>query len=210
MRRTIDTGSVVTEAEYLRVRTLVMGPDRLDEDRLLAQAGVPPRFLHAAHPRAVEVGNALLEGRNAYLCGPVGTFKTTLACAALRQVVRHGAACRFLPTRRLLDELKASFRDGSDVLAAYSGTPVLVLDDLGKEPAKGWCLERLFALVDERHNRMLPTLVTTQYEPGALIARLAREGDRDTATAIVSRLRQNCLKVATEGRDTRAPERGQR
>ena len=209
MRRTtdtgIDTGSVVTEAEYLRIRTLVMGPDRVDEDRALSEAGVPPRFLHAMHPRAVEVGNALLDGQNAYACGPVGTFKTTLACAALRQVVRHGTRCRFVPTRRLLDELKAAIRDGSDPLPAYERVPVLVLDDLGKEPATGWCLERVFALVDERSSRMLPTMATTQYEPGALIDRLAREGDRDTATAIVSRLRQDCLKVATSGSDARRP-----
>ena len=75
-RRTIATGSVLTEAEYLRVRTLVMGPDRSSEDEALSRAGVPPRFLHAAHPRAVEVGNALLDGMNAYACGPVGTRKT--------------------------------------------------------------------------------------------------------------------------------------
>ena len=204
-RRTIDTGSVLTEAEYLRVRTLVMGPDRSSEDEALSRAGVPPRFLHAAHPRAVEVGNALLDGMNAYACGPVGTRKTTLACAALRQVVRHGTRCLFVPTRRLIDELKAAIRDGSDPLPAYQGTPVLVLDDLGKEPATGWCLERIFALVDERSARMLPTMATTQYEPGELIARLAREGDRDTATAIVSRLRQDCLKVVTEGPDERRP-----
>lgn len=205
MRRTIDSGSVVTEAEYLRLRTLVMGPDRIDEDQLLSGAGVPPRFLHATHPRAVEVGDALLDGRNAYACGPVGTFKTTLACAALRQVVRHGARCRFLPTRRLLDELRASMGDGADPLPVYGRVPVLVLDDLGKEPAKGWVLERVFALVDDRSSRMLPTMVTTQYEPGALIDRLAREGDRDTATAIVSRLRQDSLKVVTVGPDARRP-----
>lgn len=205
MRRTIDSGSVVTEAEYLRLRALVMGPDRIDEDQLLAAAGVPPRFLHATHPRAVEVGDALLDGRNVYACGPVGTFKTTLACAALRQVVRHGARCRFLPTRRLLDELRASMGDGADPLPVYGRVPVLVLDDLGKEPAKGWVLERVFALVDDRSSRMLPTMVTTQYEPGALIDRLAREGDRDTATAIVSRLRQDSLKVVTVGPDARRP-----
>ncbi len=205
MRRTIDTGSVVSEAEYLRIRTLVMGTDRVAEDDALSRAGVPPRFLHAIHPRGVEVGNALLDGRNAYACGPVGTLKTTLACAALRQVVRHGARCAFLPTRRLLAEIRDSFAGGPDPVPAYGRVPVLVLDDLGKESARDFALERLFALVDERSARMLPTMATTQYEPGALIDRLAREGDRDTATAIVSRLRQDCLKVVTSGPDARRP-----
>jgi hypothetical protein len=50
---------------------------------------------------------------------------------------------------------------------------------------------------------MLPTCVTTQYRPSELIARLAKNGDRDTAVAIVSRLRQRCRMVETSGPDRR-------
>lgn len=203
MRPTIDTGSAMSEAEYLQLAGL-----DASEETLLARAGVPPRFLHAEHERAAEVGGALLEGRNAYVFGPVGTHKTTLACAALRHVVRSGVRCRFVPTRMLAERLRDSFRDGTDPIADCRRVPVLVLDDLGKETARDWCLERIFALVDHRHNEGLPTLTTTQYPGGRLVERLARDGDTETARSIISRLKAKseagcCLQVETEGPDGR-------
>ena len=50
---------------------------------------------------------------------------------------------------------------------------------------------------------MLPTAVTTQYRPSQLIERLAKNGDHDTAIAIVSRLRQDCRVVEMTGGDRR-------
>lgn len=90
-----------------------------------------------------------------------------------------------------------------DPLPAYQSVHVLVLDDLGKESPTDFALERMFALVDERYNRLLPTVVTTQYRRSMLTDRLARRGDEETAKAIISRLRQGCMTVELKGGDRR-------
>lgn len=104
---------------------------------------------------------------------------------------------------RILDEIKAGFADDTDPLPTYAGVPMLMLDDLGKESPTDFALERLFALVDQRYSRMLPTLVTTQYAPQVLGHRLSKNGELDTAIAVVSRLRQNALMIELKGPDKR-------
>ena len=104
----------------------------------------------------------------------------------------------------ILDEIKAGFREETDPLPAYKSAPVLILDDLGKGSQTDFALERLFALVDHRNANMLPIIVTTQYQPSELIARMASsKGDKETAIAIVSRIRQDSEKVVLPSNDRR-------
>lgn len=180
---------------------------RRDEERRQAaairKAGIMPRFEHAEHPLAEGCARDMERGRNIYLFGPVGTSKTYLASATARTLVLHGRKVRFTAMWKILDAIKAGFRDGTDPLPAYQTVDYLVLDDFGKESPTDFALERIFALVDERSARMLPTCITTQYRPSALIKRLAKNGDEDTAFAIVSRLRQDCRAVELKGQDRR-------
>lgn len=184
----------------------VVQTQREQERRLrdaMRRAGIMPRFMDAEHPLAPELAEALTQGRNVYISGDVGTLKTHLASATARLLVMQGRGVRFSAMWKVLDEIKAGFRDGYDPLPKYQSVGVLVLDDLGKESPTDFALERLFALVDERYARMLPTCITTQYVPGRLIERLSKNGDLDTAKAIVSRLRQGCRKVELDGGDRR-------
>lgn len=166
-------------------------------------AGISPRFLNASHPRAVECADAVHGGRNLYVFGEVGTMKTTLVSAVTKNLVDRKLSVRFTSMWRVLDAIKAGFNDNYDPLPAYQRVQVLVLDDLGKESPTDFALERLFALVDERYNNLLPTIVTTKYKPGMLLDRLAKNGDRDTAKDVISRLRQDCLMVELAGGDRR-------
>lgn len=195
------------KAERLeRERREALEAKREEERRILSairRAGIMPRFENAEHPLAPELATELAQGRNVYISGDVGTLKSHLASATARLLVIRGTQVRYSAMWKVLDEIKAGFRDGYDPLPKYQSARVLVLDDLGKESPTDFALERLFALVDERYARMLPTCITTQYVPGRLIERLSKNGDLDTAKAIVSRLRQDCRKVELSGGDRR-------
>lgn len=171
--------------------------------RAIRKAGIMPRFENAEHPLAQGCAEDMLQGRNLYIFGNVGTLKTHLASATARILVAKGCNVRFSAMWKVLDAIKKGFNDGSDPLPAYQNCKYLVLDDFGKESPTDFALERMFALIDERSARMLPTAVTTQYKPGELVDRLARNGDKDTAIAIVSRLRQDCRSVELGGGDRR-------
>lgn len=197
-------GAEADRAELLRRQAEAERRER-EQARIdaLLKSGIMPRFIAAEHPLAAECAGEVAGGGNLYIFGGVGTLKTSLASAVARRLVEDGWEVVFSAMWRILDEIKDGFRDGRDPLPSYQCCDVLILDDLGKESPTDFALERLFALVDERSALMRPTVVTTQYRPGKLIDRLAKNGDRDTAVAIVSRLRQDCRTVEMGGGDRR-------
>lgn len=169
-------------------------------------AGIPERFVDEGvdDEQTKTIADALLDGKNVYVVGPVGTGKTRIASkAAKKLVLSSGKLVRMTGFWKVLDAIKASFDGGPDPLPAYQGVGILVLDDIGKESPTDFALERLFALMDERYNRALPTLVTTQYAPSDLARRLASRGDAATAQAIVSRIVGGCVSVELSGEDRR-------
>lgn len=93
--------------------------------------------------------------------------------------------------------MKATFDEGGTeaAVARYAKCDVLVLDDLGKEDATEWSVGTVFSVLDARYEDMRPTIVTSNYAPGALADRLARRGERVTAEAIASRISQTCRTV---------------
>ena len=169
----------------------------------IRKAGIMPRFESAEHPLAEECAREVMSGRSLYIFGEVGTLKTHLASATAIKLVQNGVNVRFSAMWKILDEIKAGFHEGYDPLPKYQRVKVLMLDDFGKESPTDYALERMFALIDERSASMLPTCITTQYKPGLLIDRLSKNGDRDTAIAIVSRLRQDCRAIELSGGDRR-------
>ncbi|MBQ9068583.1 MAG: ATP-binding protein [Eggerthellaceae bacterium] len=197
-------GARAERAEIERLQAVAERRERERREReAIRKAGIMPRFENATHPLAPECARDMQQGRNLYIFGEVGTLKTHLASATARILVAEGCNVRFSAMWKVLDAIKAGFRDNYDPLPAYQSCKYLILDDFGKESPTDFALERMFALIDERSARMLPTAVTTQYKPGRLIERLAKNGDKDTAIAIVSRLRQDCRSIELEGRDRR-------
>ena len=133
-------------------------------------AGVPRKFLKA-DVASMNVGFKhawQLDKRSASLVlrGDVGTGKTYLACALLRQRLERGQAGRFVAVADLMDELKARFGDGAaEQSEAYfdrlAGEPFLVLDDVGAEQETPWTRERVASLIDRRYRAEAPTILTT-------------------------------------------------
>ncbi len=53
----------------------------------------------------------------------------------------------------------------------------------------------LFQIINDRYENMKPTVVTSQYAPDALKSRMGRSGERESAEAIVERLKETCRLV---------------
>ena len=160
----------------------------------------------AASPMAEGIAAKVEQGRGAYICGPVGTGKTHLASAVARLLVDGGTSVRVTDMLGVLAAIKGTYGgDGTEdgVLSRLSRVGCLVLDDLGKESPTDWTLGQVFRVVNDRYESMRPVIVTTQYGKGDLIRRLAKNGDKETAVAIVSRLSEMCDKYELQGKDRR-------
>lgn len=165
------------------------------------RAGIPPRYHEATHPLASQLASQLEGGRGLYLYGPNGTGKTTLAAAICR--LKLDARPLMVGSINLLLDLQATYgqaRAEAEVLAKYSNAPILVLDDIGKEQATEWAASRLYAIIDARYGRLLPTVATSNFTLPDLAARFK---DQATGQAIVSRLTETCRQLELDGPDLR-------
>ncbi len=138
---------------------------------------------------------ATSRSRSLYLYGPLGHGKTTLAIAAGLALLEQGLPLLFITTIDLLDRLRAAYGDdgvsADQVMGAAKEAGVLILDEIGRERVqegkKGeWVKERLYALVNHRHNARRPTIFTSNKS----LDELAGHIDDDGATAW--RIKQMC------------------
>lgn len=119
--------------------------------------------------RAKRSGRAFAAAPSGWIvfAGPHGCGKTHLAAAiANERLERFGERVLFLTAPDLLDFLRISY--SSNAQASYDETferlrraPLLVLDDLGVENPSVWAREKLFQLLNYRHQAALPTVITT-------------------------------------------------
>jgi DNA replication protein DnaC len=132
-----------------------------------------------------EAAQAFVAGKTPGLgfTGPVGAGKTHLAAAIANAAIERGRVAVCVPVHQLLAKIRASYnggeRDEATILAHYAAIDVLILDDLGKEPATRWSVETLFALVDRRYEQNKGLVVTTNHDPAQLNERYSSARDRD-------------------------------
>ena len=148
-------------------------------------------------------------GRNGlFITGPKGTGKTHLAAAIANQLMREGTAVVCMTMIDLLDRIKQTFEkqkqwgaSESSVLNTYKDVPLLIIDDMGKEPATEWAVSKIYAIINARYEAYLPTIITTNYSDSELVRRLTPKdtGDPTTADATIDRLREMCAAIVTTG-----------
>jgi len=84
---------------------------------------------------------------------------------------------RFVIWRNLLAEMTESFDSARRVTTEpLRRLPVLVLDDIGAEPPTDWRRDELATLIEERYQRRLPTIYTSNYDLVGLRLRFGRTG----------------------------------
>ncbi len=103
-----------------------------------------------------------------YLHGPTGVGKTHIAVAIANVQVQRGASTTFWSVPDLLDNLRRTYGN-SDEASFYSlfdsvrDCELLILDDFGAQQMTEWALEKLYQLITYRHDRLLPTVITSQF-----------------------------------------------
>ena len=148
-------------------------------------------------------------GRNGlFITGPKGTGKTHLAAAIANQLMQEGVAVICMTMIDLLDRIKQTYEkqkqfgaSEGNVLNTYKEVPLLIIDDMGKEPATEWAVSKIYAIINARYEAYLPTIITTNYSDGELVRRLTPKetGDSTTADATIDRLREMCAAIVTSG-----------
>jgi DNA replication protein DnaC len=102
-----------------------------------------------------------------------GGGKTGLAIGIVKLALADDVGAVFRVTADLLDELRACYgtEDGSieRLMDALKGLELLVLDDVGAERMTGWAEEKLFQLLNHRHNHHRRTVLTTNLSPDGLM-----------------------------------------
>ena len=109
----------------------------------------------------------------------------------------------------LLERIKRTYSssegDEGSVLKIYKTVPLLVIDDMGKEPPTEWAISTIYNIINGRYEAYLPTIVTTNYDADTLIRRMTTRDPRDdtTARATIDRLMEMCRAIALTGESWR-------
>ncbi len=109
--------------------------------------------------------------------GAHGSGKTHLAAAIANwRLEQYGERVVFLTAPDLLDFLRMTYNAEARFETHFEhirDAPLLVLDDLGMENPSAWAKEKLFQLLNYRHVKQLPTVITTSRPLDELEPRLS-------------------------------------
>lgn len=143
---------------------------------------------------------------NLLLFGGVGVGKTGLAWGIVRELCERGRSATLVNFRLLLHELREGIRQDAPntLISRCRRVEVLCLDDLGAERATDFARDSLATLVEYRYGASLPTIVTSNYDPGKLAERLGHD-DVTVGQRIVSRLVEGAVQHRMLGPDRRLP-----
>ncbi len=103
-----------------------------------------------------------------YLHGPTGVGKTHLAVAIATVRAQKGDSITLWSVPDLLDNLRHTFSNPNEstfyaLFDSVRNSELLILDDFGTQQMTDWALEKLYQLISHRHDRLLPTVITSQY-----------------------------------------------
>ena len=127
------------------------------------------------------------EGRCAIFSGSTGLGKTHLAIAIAYRAIQNGFEALFTGANEMMDALALAGQEGRfrEALAEYVAPAVLVIDEVGYLTHRPDAANVLFHVVNERHLRRRPILMTTN-KPEAAWGQVLH--DSDLAETILDRV----------------------
>jgi DNA replication protein DnaC/primosomal protein DnaI len=146
----------------------------------MQRAGVPMRYLHAEMHlmqgltvMQMEAVMHVQSGESVVLHGGVGSGKTMLACAMMRDMIHsgrvHPSGCRFVVVPDMLGEMKEAMelhdKSPEAVVNDLITCGFLILDDVGAEHDTSWAKEVLYRIINNRYNDMRQTIFTSNFKP---------------------------------------------
>lgn len=157
---------------------------------------------------ALEKGLRFLEQseRGLYYHGGFGTGKTFLATLLGKEWLLRGKSVIFGDVPKLLDDIKRTFNDPAqnyqDQLDKYGKCDLLIMDDLGTGYMTAWNVGILYQIINERYNGRKPLIITSNYSPAGLSAKISKHDDV-AGGRIVSRLKEMCVLSNMGNKDRR-------
>ncbi len=130
------------------------------------------------------------------LGGRSGKTGLGLAYRLVEKTVSEGVpsfTMRFVTAYDLMAAL-TTWRGREERFKSYLDCDLLILDDLGREPAWDSNVANLTRVVMHRYNHQLPLMATSNLSLGEIEARLGRDGD-----AVTGRLREMAAGFMVEG-----------
>lgn len=131
------------------------------------------------------------------ILGGVGSGKTHLAAAISNCLIDRGIPVLFGTFSDHLEHIREEFDHTGlrKYLSQMKSTPMLVLDDLGKEKKTEWSQQILFDVINYRYEHLLPTIITSNFNVDELGSYVGK--------AVFSRLFEMSAAVQTSGSDYR-------
>ena len=142
-------------------------------------AQIPPRFADStfanyktwSHEQR-DVITHLKTGKSAIIYGSNGTGKTHLVFAAIRHQIEQGVSSKYVLAFDFFTEIKRSFRDDTTeaIMDRYGKVGYLVVDEVDKTFGSQTEFVYLYSLINERYNRLLPTVLITNADEAELVS----------------------------------------
>lgn len=144
--------------------------------------------------------NIIFEGH-----GCVGTGKTHLAYSIANYALNIGIPTKIVNTTQLVSALSFNSLD-KKLKADLLETPLLVIDDLGKEIGYDWLLFEIYGILNYRYETCKPTVFTTEDTISELRKSYkvkTEDGIKDRGKSIFSRICESVVIVSVQGQDYR-------
>lgn len=108
----------------------------------------------------------LENGRCMIFIGKVGTGKTHLAAALLREIISQGHTGLFISAGDLISDIRDTWREDSGVSTKeltkrFIDIDLLVIDEIGVQRSTDNEREILFSILNQRYNDVKPTILLT-------------------------------------------------